>query len=192
MNIDKRFQLLNGDEVVSIHRTKAKALEAAVEFCQSDDVKLVTVRDTMAKPGAVNVWLADGSAWLTREPAPVEWCEDCDVTYRGKACPLCQSHATLRELENEERALRPFQVVSECWLSKFEDEINRLAAEGWRIEEYRPIDTRDNDDKAIVSWTALMRRRIYDRDAHLAKTEEVERHFRAWRALRDEHRRKQP
>ena len=111
----------------------------------------------------------------------IEYCPECDNEYVAHPCApcrLCPLRARWHAATVDVRAAELYNLLSSDTDFHIETLINRAVADGWDLEHFDTATWGAQD----TYFTAVMRRRDYDPDAHRAAVDAERKAERAWRA----------
>ena len=98
----------------------------------------------------------------------VSYCEDCQIEYTGEQgtpCPLCPYRVRHEDAVREIRNTEPCRIVERATLSDLQASINRLAASGWALADFRFAHDQNLGHGQPV-YVAVLQRVGYDPQRH--------------------------
>ena len=98
----------------------------------------------------------------------INYCEECQIEYvttQGESCPLCPFRIRHEDAVREIRNAEPARIVERATLSDLQASINRLAASGWALADFRVAHDQNLGHGQAV-YVAVLQRVGYDPQRH--------------------------
>ena len=98
----------------------------------------------------------------------ISYCEICELEYAapaGTTCPLCPFRARHEDAVQEIRNSEPCRILERVASADIQASINRLAASGWALADFRIAHAQDHG-RGLPIYVAVLQRANYDPERH--------------------------